>query len=142
MTGNNWGAPVSVWISHGSYILFPHGNVVNRFISAVNDISNLGYGLAGGTINLHHDFIPNKLNVKVGTATAFSNIAPSGGGNLIGVEANGRISWTPKVYMNLELHAAYMWLGDFYDSARVNGGATTRPTNPWTVFLGYKWLMF
>tara|TARA_R110001592_G_scaffold75225_1_gene227882 strand:- start:51279 stop:52844 length:1566 start_codon:yes stop_codon:yes gene_type:complete len=142
MTGNNWGAPVSVWISHGSYILFPHGNVVNRFISAVNDISNLGYGLAGGTLNLHHDFIPNKLNVKVGTATAFSNIAPSGGGNLIGIEANGRISWTPKVYMNLELHAAYMWLGDFYDSPTVNGGANARPTNPWTVFLGYKWLMF
>lgn len=142
MTGNNWGTPVSVWISHGAYILFPHGNVVNRFVSAVNDISNLGYGLTGGTMNLYHDLVPNKLNVKAGGAAAVSNIAPSGGGNLVGLEANGRISWTPKVYMNVELHGAYMWLGDFYDSPRVNGGASERPVNPWTVFLGFKWLMF
>lgn len=142
MTGNNWGSPVSVWISHGSYILFPHGNVVNRFVSAVNDVSNLGYGMTGGTVNFHKDIINNRLNVKVGGAAAMSNVAPRGGGNLIGVEANGRISWTPKVYMNLELHAAYLFLGDFYDSSRVNGNVTSRPVNPWTVFLGYKWLMF
>ena len=142
MTGNNWGAPVSVWISHGAYILFPHGNVVNRFIGAINDISNLGFGTAGGTLNLCKDLIDNNLNVKVGGAAAFSNIAPAGGGNLVGVEANGRISWSPKVYMSLELHGAYMWLGDFYDSSRVNGGQSERPVNPWTVFIGYKWLMF
>lgn len=142
MTGNNWGSPVSVWISHGAYILFPHGNVVNRFVAAVNDVSNLGYGLTGGTVNLYHDLIPNKLNAKIGAASAISNVASPGGGFLMGVEANGRISWTPKVYMNLELHAAYMWLGDFYDSGRVNGGSAERPVNPWTVFLGYKWLMF
>lgn len=142
MTGNNWGSPVSLWISHGAYILFPHGNVVNRFVSAVNDVSNLGYGIAGGTLNLHRDVIPDKLNIKLGTAAAASNVAPSGGGNLVGVELNGRISWAPKVYMNLELHAANLWLGDFYDSQRVNGGSSARPTNPWTVFLAYKWLMF
>ncbi|TNE30351.1 MAG: hypothetical protein EP346_03930 [Bacteroidetes bacterium] len=142
MTGNNWGSPVSVWISHGAYILFPHGNVVNRFVAAVNDVSNLGYGLTGGTVNLYHDIIPNKLNAKIGAASAISNVAPPNGGFLMGVEANGRLSWTPKVYMNLELHAAYMWLGDFYDSGRVNGGNAERPVNPWTVFLGYKWLMF
>ncbi len=142
LTGNNWGTPVSVWISHGAYILFPHGNVVNRFVSAVNDVSNLGYGLTGGTLNIYHDFIPNKLNVKVGAAAAMSNVSPSGGGNFMGLEVNGRISWAPKVYMNLELHAANLWLGDFYDSGKVNGGMTDRPTNPWTVFLAYKWLMF
>ena len=142
ITGNNWGSPVSVWISHGAYILFPHGNVVNRFVAAVNDVSNLGYGLTGGTLNAYKDVIPNKLNVKAGTAFALSNVAPSGGGNIMGTEANARISWTPKVYMNLELHAAYLWLGDFYDSQRVNAGSIERPANPWTVFLGYKWLMF
>lgn len=142
LTGNNWGSPVSVWISHGAYILFPHGNVVNRFVSAVNDVSNLGYGLMGGTLNLHHDIIDNKLNAKIGTAAAFSNVSPTGGGNQIGVELNGRISWQPHVYMNLELHAAHLWLGDFYDSPTVNGNVTARPANPWTVFLVYKWLMF
>ena len=142
MTGNNWGTPVEVWISHGAYILFPHGNVVNRFVSAVNDISNLGYGITGGTLNIYRDIVPNKLNVKLGSAAALSNVAPSGGGNVIGVEANGRISWQAKVYMNLELHGAYLWLGDFYDSSRVNGGVSERPVNPWTVFMGFKWLMF
>ena len=140
--GNNWGSPVSVWISHGAYILFPHGNVVNRFVSAVNDVSNMGYGLMGGTFNAYHDIIDNKLNVKIGAASALSNVNPQGGGNQLGFELNGRISWTPQVYMNLELHAAKLWLGDFYDSPRVNGNVSERPANPWTVFLTYKWLMF
>jgi hypothetical protein len=142
MTGNNWGTPVSVFISHGAYILFPHGNVVNRFVSAVNDPSNLGYGVTGLVMNVHKDVIPHKLNVKVGAATALSNVAPTGGGFLIGNEANFRISWTPQVYMNVELHAANLWLGDFYDSQVVNGGKAARPVNPWTVFMVYKWLMF
>jgi hypothetical protein len=142
MTGNNWGTPVSVWISHGAYILFPHGNVINRFVSAVNDVSNLGYGITGGTLNFYKDLIPNKLNVKVGSAAAISNVAPAGGGNLMGVEGNGRVSFTPKVYMNIELHAAYLWLGDFYDSPLVNANSSVRPVNPWTVFIGFKWLMF
>tara|TARA_B100001115_G_C15847212_1_gene427559 strand:+ start:61 stop:1632 length:1572 start_codon:yes stop_codon:yes gene_type:complete len=142
LTGNNWGSPVSVWISHGAYILFPHGNVVNRFVSAVNDVSNLGYGLMGGTFNVYHDIIDNKLNIKAGTAAAFSNVNPQGGGNQLGIELNGRISWQPQVYMQLELHAAKLWLGDFYDSPAVNANASSRPDNPWTVFLTYKWLMF
>lgn len=142
LTGNNWGSPVSVWISHGAYILFPHGNVVNRFVSAVNDVSNLGYGLMGGTFNVYHDIIDNKLNIKAGTAAAFSNVNPQGGGNQLGVELNGRISWQPQVYMQLELHAAKLWLGDFYDSPAVNANSSSRPDNPWTVFLTYKWLMF
>lgn len=142
LTGNNWGSPVSVWISHGAYILFPHGNVVNRFVSAVNDVSNMGYGLMGGTFNAYHDIIDNKLNVKIGTASALSNVNSPNGGNQLGFEVNGRISWTPKVYMNLELHAAKLWLGNFYDSPRVNGDVSERPADPWTVFLTYKWLMF
>ena len=44
--------------------------------------------------------------------------------------------------MQLELHAAKLWLGDFYDSPAVNANASSRPDNPWTVFLTYKWLMF
>ncbi len=142
LTGNNWGSPVSVWISHGAYILFPHGNVVNRFVSAVNDVSNLGYGLMGGTLNAHKDIIPDKLNFKVGGAWAMSNVSPTNGGNQLGTELNARISWSPFVYMNFELHAAHLWLGDFYDAQVVNGGVNDRPTNPWTVFLAYKWLMF
>lgn len=143
ITGNTWGAPGGIFISHGGYIIFPNGNVVNRFISAVSDFSNLGYGLTGGTVNLYHDFIPHKLNFKAGGAAAWANAAPNGGGKTVGYEVNGRISWQPAVFMNVELHGAYAWLGNFYDTATtVNAYTGTRPTNPWTVFLVYKWLLF
>jgi hypothetical protein len=142
ITGNTWGAPGAIFISSGSYILFPHGNVVNRFVSVVPDISNSGYGLLGGTLNLADDLIPNKLNAKLGGAFARSNASSPGGGNTLGWEINGKISYTPAVLMNIELHGAYMGLGNFFDSRIVNGGEDQRPPNPWTVFLVYKWLMF
>lgn len=142
MTGNNWGAPVSIFISSGSYILFPHGNVVNRFVSLVNDFSNMGYGLTGGVLSFSKDFIPHKLSARIGTATAFSNVQPKGGGVHMGTEFNGRISYTPNLLMNLELHAAWCSLGEFYNSTATNGGKGIRPPNPWTIFLVYKWLMF
>lgn len=143
ITGNTWGAPGGIFISHGGYILFPNGNVVNRFISAVSDFSNMGYGVSGGTFNIYKDLIPYKLNLKAGGAAAWSNVAPNGSGKTIGYEANARVSWQPAVFMNVELHAAYAWLGNFYSSsATVNGYTGTRPANPWTVFVVYKWLLF
>ncbi|MEM7549375.1 MAG: hypothetical protein AAF363_06870 [Bacteroidota bacterium] len=142
LTGNTWGTPASIYISSGAYILFPHGNVVNRFVSAVNDISNLGLGLTGVTLNYYKDIIPYKVNAKAGLAYAYSNVNPENGGQNIGVEFNGRISYQPKVFMNIELHAAYLSLGDFYDSPEVNAGVSERPPNPWTAFLAFKWLMF
>ena len=142
LTGNTWGSPASIYISSGSYILFPHGNVVNRFVSAVSDFSNLGLGLTGGTLNYYKDLIPYKLNAKAGVAYAISNFEPRNGGKNIGFEFNGRVSYQPKVFMNIELHAAYLSLGDFYDSPDVNGGLNEKPVNPWTAFIAFKWLMF
>lgn len=142
ITGNTWGAPGAIFISSGSYILFPHGNVVNRFVSAVPDISNNGYGLIGGTLNIMDDVIPNKVNLKAGLAYAQANADVPGGGRVLGWEVNGRISYQPAVLMNIEIHGAYMGLGNFFDSPILNGGSATRPVNPWTVFLVYKWLMF
>ena len=151
MTGNTWGSPAAIFISHGAYLVFPHGNVVNRFISCVGDLSNLGFGLMGGTINLHKDFIPHKLSGKIGYAAAASRYAPQFGGKNIGQEINFRVSYQPKVFMNIEFHAAYMWLGDFYESTAVNGKQdritdpiikTGTPENPWTCFLVFKWLLF
>jgi hypothetical protein len=142
MTGNTWGAPAGIFISHGAYILFPHGNVVNRFVSAVGDLSNQGYGLLGGVLSLQRDLLPHKLNAKVGAAYARSQVAPRNGGQSIGWELNGRISYQPAVFMNIELHGAYMGLGDYFDSPLTNGNLSQRPVNPWTVFFVYKWLMF
>ncbi len=148
ITGNQWGAPGAIFVSSGSYLLMPHGNVVNRFTPAVMDISNMGYGLTYANLSASKGFIPNRLNAKVGVSAALSNVQPLGGGNFIGTEANGNIQYNFGPYMSLELHAAYLMLGDFYDSrdwsygSSVNGGIAGRPANPWTAFLVFKWLMF
>ena len=142
LTGNMWGSPGAIFISHGAYLLYPHGNVVNRFISAINDISNLGLGQIGGTINLHKDVIPNKFNAKIGFAMAQSIYEPEDGGTSIGYELNGKISYQTAVFMNIELHSAYLWLGNFYDSKEVNGGVIKKPKNPYTLFMVFKWLLF
>lgn len=143
ITGNTWGTPAGVFISSGSYILFPHGNVVNRFNAAVTDISNLGYGLQGGTINIAKDIIPHQLNGKVGFAMAQSAFEPRGGGKMLGSEINAMISYSFGPFMSLELHAAHMWLGDFYESQRIRADdITSKPEDPWLAFAAFKWLMF
>ncbi len=143
VTGNTWGSPASIFISSGAYILFPHGNVVNRFNAAVTDLSNIGYGLIGGTANFSRDLIPHRLTGKVGLAHAFSNVAPRNGGKTIGTEFNGKLSYAFGPFMNLELHGAYMALGNFYDSSQVvPEDSEGRPVDPWTAFMVFKWLMF
>lgn len=148
ITGNQWGAPGAIFISSGSYLLMPHGNVVNRFTPAIVDISNMGYGLTAITLNMSRGIIPHKLNTKIGGAFALSNVQPSGGGFIIGTEVNGNLSYNFGPFMSLEFHAAYLMLGDFYDSrdrsygSSINGNAAVRPVNPWTGFLVFKWLLF
>ncbi len=148
ITGNTWGMPANIFIGTGGYLLFPHANVVNRFTPVVSDISNMGYGLIGGTMNVAYDLIPHKLNAKAGTAGAISPAQPQGGGRILGMELNGAFSYNIGPYMSIEMHGAYMWLGDFFDSrdeshgSSVNGNSATRPVNPYTVFVVYKWLMF
>jgi hypothetical protein len=142
ITANTWGSPGGIFIGHGGYLLFPHGNVVNRFIAAVADISNMGYGIAGGTVNFSRDLIPNKLHSKIGGATGMSVISPNGGGSFMGWEANGKIGYDFGAFLTVEAHAAYMGLGDFYDSPITNGGVSTRPVDPWLGFVCLKWLIF
>lgn len=143
MTGNTWGTPGALHVGHGGYLLFPHANVVNRYIAAVTDISNMGYGISSLHINASKDIIPHKLNAKLGFAGAFSNAIPNGGGTYIGTEANVTVAYQLGVFMSLEFHAANLWLGDFYDSKIVNGDENgVRPVNPYTAFVAFKWLMF
>lgn len=150
LTGNNWTAPGAVFFSHGLYLLLPHGNVVNRFNAAVIDIQNIGYGLQAAAFNAAYDFVPNKFRAKVGAGIGFSSEKPEFGGNVIGTELNLNLRYTPKVFMDLELHAAYLLLGDFYKSPYVNGSPaginytnrTRIPDDPWTAFVTLKWIMF
>jgi len=142
LTGNNWTAPGAVYFTSGLYLLLPHGNVVNRFNAAVIDIQNIGYGLAAGTIAGSYDIFPNKLKLKMAAGTGFAPVAPYDGGNYIGSEINFNLLYKLRVFMDLELHAAYLDLGDFFDDPIVNGNLDHRPKNPWTVFATLKWIMF
>lgn len=155
ITGNTYGAPAGVFTTSGAYLLLPHSNVVNRYYSAVPDLSNQGYGLTAGTVNASYDLVRNVLTAKVGGAAGWSNVAPRGGGHFIGVEGNAMLAWRIRVFLSLELHAAYLHLGGFYDSPKEQPAAITtmsnptaaaagtgRPRDPWTTFLALKWLMF
>lgn len=142
LTGNTWATPGGLYVSHGGYLLFPHANVVNRFVAGVTDISNMGYGITGLSLNASRGLIPNRLTGKVGMVAARANSTPAGIGVNMGVEANANLIYNLGVFMSLELHGAYLWLGNFYDSPLVNGGSPERPTNPYTAFLAFRWLMF
>ncbi len=155
ITGNTYGAPAGVFTTSGAYLLLPHSNVVNRYYSAVPDLSNQGYGLTAGTINTSYDLWRNVLTGKIGIAAGSSNVAPPGGGHFIGFEGNAMLAWRIRVFLTLELHAAYLHLGGFYDSPKEQPAAITtmanptaaaagtgRPRDPWTTFLALKWLMF
>ena len=153
ITGNTYGAPAGVFTTSGAYLLMPHVNVVNRFYSAVPDLSNQGYGLTASTLNACYDLYRNVLTAKVGVAVGSSNVSPPGGGHFIGVEGNAMLAYRIRVYLSVELHGAYLHLGDFYDSPKEQAASLTtnptaaatgggRPRDPWTAFLALKWLMF
>ncbi|MGZ3406095.1 MAG: hypothetical protein ACXVAN_06590 [Polyangia bacterium] len=154
ITGNTYGAPAGVFTTSGAYLLMPHANVVNRYYSAVPDLSNQGYGLTAATANASYDLYRNVLTAKLGAAVGSSNVAPPGGGHFIGVEGNAMLAYRIRVFLSIELHAAYLHLGSFYDSPREQAASLTtapaaagagmlgRPRDPWTTFLALKWLMF
>jgi hypothetical protein len=141
LTGNVWGSPVGIYSAHRALLLFPDAQVVSRYYSAVHDISNAGRGVAGFSANASRAFIPNRFVGKVGTATAFSNTTPTGGGNYIGTEINGELRYQLGVLMHVGLNAGYLLLGDYYDAPAVTLDGV-KPSDPWTIFLTLSWMMF
>ena len=141
ITGNVWGSPVGIYSTHRALVLFPDPQVVNRYYSAVHDISNMGYGTTAFTLGVWKDVIPNRLATKVGMATAFSNVAPPGGGNIVGTEVNVEARYNLKVLLQWTVNAGYVWLGDFYNSSVVTLGSP-KPQNPWVFFTTLTWYMF
>ncbi|MFP4624583.1 MAG: hypothetical protein ACLFRX_10425 [Gemmatimonadota bacterium] len=143
ITGNAWGSPVGIYSAHRAFLLFPDPQVVSRYYSAVHDISNMGFGVTGGSFNVARDWIPNRLNTKVGVAAALSNTTPVGGGHYMGTEVNFEAKYELGVFLTAGLNAAYLKLGDFYDAPGVTqADLAGRPDDPWTVFLTLSWLMF
>ncbi|MFN3427503.1 MAG: hypothetical protein ACK41G_08030 [Candidatus Thermochlorobacter sp.] len=143
VTGNTWGSPVGIFSSHRAFLLFPDAQVVNRYYSAVHDISNMGFGTIAVFLNYFNNLVPNKLLIKVGAAAALANQTPSDVGRFIGAELNAELKYTLALFLDLGLSVAYMVNGDFYDSPLTRPNAlTTRPQNPWVVFGTLSWLMF
>lgn len=141
ITGNVWGSPTGIYSSHRALLLFPDPQVVNRYYSAVHDISNMGLGVSAGFLTVSKDLIPNKLNAKFGYAAALSNQVPLGGNSFIGQELNFEIKYNVKVFLTLGLSAGYLKLGDFYDAPSVTYNGK-RPKDPWVIFTSLSWLMF
>jgi len=141
LTGNIWGSPVGIYSSHRALLLFPDPQVVNRYYSAVHDVSNMGLGVTGLAANLSKDWIPNRFYTKVGAAAAISNTTPAGGGDYVGTEVNFEARYNLGVFLTLGLNAGYLALGDFYEAPGV-AGQPTQPDDPWVTFLTLSWLMF
>ncbi|MDZ7806629.1 MAG: hypothetical protein U5K71_05900 [Gracilimonas sp.] len=141
LTGNIWGSPVGIYSAHRSFLLFPDPQVVSRYYSMVHDMSNMGLGVTGGSVNLMRDFIPHKFSGKIGGAIAYSNFSLDGGGNHIGTEVNAEFKYNLKVYLTLGLSTAYATTGDFYDSP-LSTDQGFHPRDPWVAFLSLSWLMF
>jgi hypothetical protein len=142
ITGNVYGSPTAIYSSHRALLLFPDPKVVNRYYSAVQDISNMGYGVTGLMASASQDIVPNKFMLKAGLSTALANVTPKGGGNLIGTEFNVEAQYTYRVFLTFGLSAGYLKLGDFYDSPDVTYDHVRPSKDPWVVFVNMTWLMF
>jgi len=143
ITGNVWGAPTGIYSSHKALLLFPDAQVVNRYYSVVQDISNTGLGVTAGFLNVMKDLVPNKLSAKLGLATAISNVTPNGGTSYMGTELNAELKYNIKVFLTVGLSAGYLWLGDFFYSPDVKyDHSTSKPKDPFVIFTSLSWLMF
>lgn len=143
ITGNIWGSPTGIYSSHKALLLFPDPQVVNRYYSAVHDISNMGMGVTAGFLTFSKDIIPNKFSGKLGLATALSNVAPKDGGSYMGSELNVEFKYNIKVFLTLGVSAGYLWLGDFYKSPSVKyNNSVEKPKDPFVIFTSLSWLMF
>ncbi len=148
VTGNVWGAPTGIYSSHRALLLFPDPQVVNRYYSAVHDISNMGLGVTAGFLTVSRDFIPNKFSGKLGFATAISNVAKKDGTgtnsySYMGSEVNFELKYNVKVFLTVGLSGGYLFLGDFYKSpsAKYNY-SSEKPKDPFVIFTSLSWLMF
>jgi hypothetical protein len=142
-TLNTYGIPGAVWFNHRTLLLFPFTSTVNNYTGAVTDISNQGFGLRAGIVSAAYDLIPNKLNLKLGGALAWSDVKPTdftgatlSRGQFIGAEVNAELKYTIRYLMTVGLHGAYLFRGDFYD------GSTTVTANPVALFTTFTWYGF
>ncbi len=143
-TLNYYGLPGASFYTHRTLLLFPFTQTVVNYSGAISDLSNQGSGLRSGILAATYDLIPNKLNLKVGTAYARSQNTPlayvgssSGRGKYIGTEVNAELRYTIRFLMTVGLSAGYLFRGDWFD------GETSRvPQDPFAIFTTFTWYAF
>ena len=141
-TLNQYGLPGAVWFNHKTLILFPFTSTVSNYTGAVIDISNQGYGLLAGILAAKYDLIRDKLNVKVGAAYAQSTVRPPATdlgverGHTVGAEVNVELTYQIRYLMQIGLHGAYLFVGNFFDGNR------EVLTNPYAVYTTFTWYAF
>jgi hypothetical protein len=88
VSGNSWGVVGAMLSSHGTRILFPDVDAINRQASIVSDVSNQGRGYSAVMGSVGVDVIPHRLNVMGSFATASD---PEGAlGTELGAAIRGR----------------------------------------------------
>lgn len=124
VTGNSYGVVGAVYASHGTLLLHPDPQAINRQVSVVGDVSNAGAGLLAANGGVAVDAVPSRLTVAVG-----GGVAANGALELEGAEVNTRLRWSPRTLLDLELAGAAV-LG------------TQEPATPWIALLNLAWVVF
>jgi hypothetical protein len=138
VTGNVYGTPGALHVSHRSLLLFADPRAVNRHVGLVYDPANLGYGVMAAFLNGSTDLVPHRLNLKLGLAMAGAAAQPKGGDRFIGVEGNVELMYRPMAFLWFGAHAAKARLGTFLE-----GRVSERPLpagNPWVSYLSVTWV--
>ncbi len=138
LTGNQYGFPGSLYLTHRSLLLFPDPRAINRQMALVYDPSNLGYGVMGTSFNVAGDLIPELLNLKLGTALAGSAAKPVNTDRFIGWELNAELLYRPLPFFWIGVHAGYVKYGKFVE-VKYN---SVPGSEPWVAYATMTWLHF
>jgi hypothetical protein len=122
VTGNSYGFVGAVWSTHGTLLLFPDPQAINRQIAVVSDVSNGGSGMLALSASAGYDLIPDILNLTAHAAQASSPSAA-----LSATELGARVGWRPWLLWRLSAGGAV-----------VTG--TDQPADPWIVQTYLEWI--
>ena len=142
VTGNAFGTPGALFAHHRSLLIFPDPRSINRHVGVVYDPGNLGYGLSALTLAAAKDLYAERLNLKLGFASARAAAAPlDTGERFIGAELNAELLYRPAPFLWLGLHAGAARLGRFLESVeRVPSDPAPSSNRPWSAALSLTWV--
>lgn len=129
ITGLSYGVAGAFQLTHGTRLLFPDAEAINRQVAVVYDISGQGRGVASVALNAGWDIVPSRLLVEgtVAHAATADDLSPWG------TEVGGRVVVSPLLFLDLSASASVLLPGE----AAMNLEGT-----PWVVYASASWLVF